>query len=66
MPSATAQKTPTRSLRTTSRIDPRFVDVRPLRGTLGVKESETIMRSHGLRPMTDAESELFGKFFSRK
>jgi len=32
---------------TSSRIDPRFVDVKPVRGTMTVEESERIMRKHG-------------------
>lgn len=57
---------PNRILRTISHIDPRFVDVRPLKGKLSVKDSEVIMKSHGLRPMTEDESETFGKFFLKK
>jgi len=46
---------------TTSRIDPRFVDVKPVRGTMSVQESERIMRKHGLHPMTASERKTFAK-----
>jgi len=47
---------------TSSRIDPRFVDVKPVRGTMSVQESERIMRKHGLHPMTASERKTFAKF----
>jgi len=62
MPSASAQKIPESISQTFSRIDPRFVDVKPVRGTLSVQESEHIMRKHGLHPITAAERKAFAKF----
>ena len=47
---------------TSSRIDPRFVDVKPVRGAMSVQDSERIMRKHGLHPMTAAERKTFAKF----
>jgi hypothetical protein len=62
MPSAIAQKMPKPALLTSSRTDPRFVDVKPMRGTVSVRESERIMRMHGLHPMTSAERKIFAAF----
>jgi len=62
MPSAIAQKMLKSTSRTSLRTDPRFVDVKPMRGTLTVQESERIMRKHGLHPMTVAERKTFAKF----
>ncbi|MEI8313690.1 MAG: hypothetical protein WCH98_23315 [Verrucomicrobiota bacterium] len=53
---------PKPTLRTSSLIDPRFVDVKPVRGTMSTLESERIMRKHGLRPMTAAERKTFAPF----
>jgi len=47
---------------TSSRIDPRFVDVKAVRGTMSVRESERIMRKHGLHPMTASERKTFANF----
>ncbi|NDG73089.1 MAG: hypothetical protein EBY32_17675 [Proteobacteria bacterium] len=66
MPLETAQKIQDNISRTTSRIDPRFVDVKPLQGFLSTAESEAIMKTYGLRPVTREESKLFRKFVSRK
>ncbi len=66
MPLETAQKTQDNTSRTTFRIDPRFVDVKPLQGFLSTEESESIMKTYGLRPATREESKLFRKFVSRK
>jgi len=38
------------------------VDVKPMRGTMSVQESERIMRKHGLHPMTAAERNAFAAF----
>jgi len=62
MPSAIAQKMPNATSLTSSRTDPRFVDVKPMRGTMSVQESERIMRKHGLHPMTAAERKTFAAF----
>ena len=62
MPSAIAQKMPKATLLTSSRTDPRFVDVKPMRGTVSVRDSERIMRKHGLHPMTSAERKTFAAF----
>jgi len=65
-PLETAQKTQDNTSRTTFRIDPRFVDVKPLQGFLSTEESESIMKTYGLRPVRRKESKLFRKFVSRK
>ena len=62
MPSAIAKKMPKSTSPTSTRIDPRFVDVKPMRGTMSVKESERIMLKHGLHPMTAAERKTFAEF----
>ena len=66
MPLETAQKMQDNTPRTTSRIDPRFMDVKRLQGFLSTTESESIMKTYGLRPVTREESKLFRKFVSRK
>jgi hypothetical protein len=48
--------------RTTSRIDPRLVDVKPPRGSLSNAAAERIMRKYGLRPMSETERRRFAKF----
>lgn len=62
MRSATAQKTPRVTSKTTSRIDPRMVDVKPPEGSLTNAQAERIMRRYGLRPMTAAEKRRFAGF----
>ena len=48
--------------KTTSRIDPCMVDVKPPRGSLTNAAAERIMRRYGLRPMTAAEKRRFANF----
>ena len=48
--------------KTTSRIDPRMVDVKPPQGSLTNAAAERIMRRYGLRPMTTAEKRRFASF----
>jgi len=66
MPSATAQKMPQVTSKTTSRIDPRMVDVKPLRGSLLNSAAERIMRRHGLHPVTADEKRRFAKFLKTR
>ena len=56
---ATAQKMPRATSKTTSRIDPRMVDVKPPQGSLTNAAAERIMRRYGLHPMTAAEKRRF-------
>jgi hypothetical protein len=62
MRSVTAPKTLRATSKTTSRIDPRMVDVKPPQGSLTNTQAERIMRRHGLRPMTAAEKRRFARF----